>query len=230
MQQQHSRTMTRPAVISTEARPRPPIKHQQPVAISPNHQRRTNTYIVPNPLVRLHFMRLGLKPTEPQPSHFTWEDSQKNDHTVQSSDFSGQPEMVLPDAINKLAHFSPIVTTANPGYLYIINETHPDLWYEYKINADGRFSPVYWDRDDNNENGEYKDIRYASLQVDDEKVFKRDGSVLWAAYSVVQWSADYSQSLRTNAAKREQRMQKIICDPFNTAKANQDSSALLSKA
>ncbi len=97
------------------------------------------------------------------------------------------------------------------GYLYIFDENKADLWYEFEIDEMGLLAPIYWAK--NKHKGIYKDIRTKTGSKEREKIFKQ-GKVLSIAYSSVQWSVKYHQSMLADADKRAKYMTKAVCSGF----------------
>ena len=159
---------------------------------------------VKKPGISLHFLRFGL-----------FNKDRKEEAMVASSQ-SGESELppkeVNVPGIPDLTQFYTSYTGLNAGWLYLIDENDPNLWYEYWVDGSGGYDPVYW-KDNKDDQGSYKDIREASGDRNREIIVEKD-AVLWAAYSPVQWSVDYHKSMRDDGQKRKERMTKITCSGF----------------
>ncbi|WP_320020308.1 toxin VasX [Labilibaculum manganireducens] len=159
------------------------------------------------PGIRLHFLRFALFPNSSK-------DQSSNSKAISSH--QGQKsetiEEVSPEGAPPVEDFFYAKTHLNGGYVYIIDEENPNLWYEYEIDDLGNFYPVYW-ANNKDFNGNYLDIRKSSGKVTSNKTFKQ-GTVLRIAFSPVQWSIDYHTVMRTNTQRRKERMQKVVCTGF----------------
>lgn len=154
--------------------------------------------------IRLHFLRLGVFKKEEETT------------LVAPPNVEGEPQVlggvVVHDVLSESENFYPAPTSLNYGYIYIFNDQDADLWYEYEVDEFGMFSPVYW-KDNKGEDGKYLDIRKASGAKEKDKVFPED-TILWIAYSPVQWSIAHHTTMRTDQNEREKRMVKVTCSGF----------------
>ncbi|TAJ15406.1 hypothetical protein DMA11_01860 [Marinilabiliaceae bacterium JC017] len=168
--------------------------------------------------IKLHFFRYGL-----------FHNSQKekfidNKPTPLLSSYNQAQhaetiEEVNPEGVPKVEDFFYARTALNKGYLYIFDDTDPNLWYEYEVDDLSNLHPIYWA--DNKENGQYKDARKCSRQIFTSLTFKQD-QVLWVAFSSIQWSIDYHHVMHTDATRRAERMIQIRCSGFDpNSKSNQ---------
>ncbi|PRY93869.1 hypothetical protein BY457_12162 [Marinilabilia salmonicolor] len=171
------------------------------------------------PGIDLHFYRYGLFPESAK--------SSDEEYPVLSFNKDGEqvkhPEEVKPGGAPSVDGFFYGRTVLNPGYLYVFDANNENLWYEYEVDGFGRYIPVLWAQ--NKENGKYKDAREANGNALDYLTFKTD-TELWVAYSPVQWSIDYHQSIRSDAEKRQNRMLKIKCTGFKKDEASSNSDIL----
>ncbi len=108
-----------------------------------------------------------------------------------------------------LKNFYVARTALNAGYVYLINDEDQHDFYELEINAFGQFRHILWEFN-KDENGEYLDQRTSSETYKSFKLVK-PGKKLWVAYSPVQWSRAYHNTLNTNAEMRKKRMTLIDC-------------------
>lgn len=120
----------------------------------------------------------------------------------------------MPEDLPEVERFKYVKTTLNKGYVYIMDEQNPDLWYEYQTLGEGKLRPIIWDQN-KDEKGAWSDVRHSSKEHDpsDQLIFKED-SVLWVAYSPVQWSVAYHKQIKQDAKLRAQRMTKVECRGF----------------
>src|SRR5690554_7261499 len=107
-----------------------------------------------------------------------------------------------------------------------MDEQNPDLWYEYETLGEGKLRPIIWDQN-KNEKGAWSDVRHSSKEHDpsDKLIFKED-SVLWVAYSPVQWSVAYHKQIKQDAKLRAQRMTKVECRGFAQDEKDRKSTRL----
>ncbi|MDE5419179.1 hypothetical protein L3049_14355 [Labilibaculum sp. DW002] len=159
------------------------------------------------PGIRLHFSRYGLFPNNAK------DQSQPNrlisGHLGQQSETI---EEVFPEGVPPVEGFFYAKTYLNAGYVYIMDEGNPNLWYEYEVDDLGNLSSILW-ANNKSSDGKYLDIRTSSGKIVSDKTFKK-GTVLWIAYSPVQWSIDYHTLIRTDTQRREERMVKVECTGF----------------
>ncbi|TAJ08150.1 hypothetical protein DMA11_21520 [Marinilabiliaceae bacterium JC017] len=173
--------------------------------------------------IRLHFMRYGL---------FRRDDESILDVTAPRGEgaqkkhvaTSKEAEVIALKDAPSLDNFYVGRTALNRGYVYIIVENDPDLWYEYEVDELGLFSPVFW-ADNKDKNGHYKDIRKASGKKEKDKIFK-NGTILWITYSQVQWTIDYHTQMRTDEEKRKERMLRVECTGFEKGGDNPHEYAI----
>src|SRR5690554_153766 len=120
----------------------------------------------------------------------------------------------MPEDLPEVERFKYVKTTLNKGYVYIMDEQNPDLWYEYETLGEGKLRAIIWDQN-KDEKGAWSDVRHSSKEHDpsDKLIFKED-SVLWVAYSPVQWSVAYHKQIKQDAKLRAQRMTKVECRGF----------------
>jgi hypothetical protein len=171
------------------------------------------------PGIDLHFYRYGLFPESAK--------NNGNEPSLLSFNKDGeqieQPEELKPAGAPTVDGFFYGRTVLNPGYLYVFDANNESLWYEYEVDGLGRYIPVLWAQ--NKEDGKYKDVREANGNVLDYITFEID-TELWVAYSPVQWSIDYHQSMRSDAKRRQNRMLKIKCTGFKKNEASSNSDVL----
>jgi hypothetical protein len=158
--------------------------------------------------IKLHFYRYGLFHNNTKGSSQI-EPLVKSHHQGQeSSSIEENKPTVAPD----VEGFYYAKTQLRAGYLYILDEENPNLPYEFEVNKLGGLIPVHWANNKDAE-GNYKDIRKSTGKVVFDKTFKQ-GTVLWIAYSSVQWSIDYYDIMCTNTQRRAERMVKVVCSGF----------------
>ncbi|MFA9371107.1 MAG: toxin VasX [Labilibaculum antarcticum] len=166
------------------------------------------------PGIRLHFSRFALFPNSCK--------DQSSENKVISS-HQGQEsesiEEVFPSGATPVEGFFYSKTSLDAGFMYIMDEGNPNLWYEYQVNDLGNLSPISW-ADNKDSNGSYLDIRKTSAKAISNKTFKQ-GTVLWIAFSPVQWSIDYHTLMRTNTQRRAERMVKVVCSGFERGAASE---------
>jgi len=162
------------------------------------------------PSIKLHFFRYGLFHKS------TKEKNPKDTYTPLSKSHNQGKETDTIDEVNPadappVKDFFYARTALNEGYLYIFDDADPNAHFEYKIDETDGFYPVYWAN--NKEDGKYKDIRKASSKRLKHHSFKQD-TVLWIAYSPVQWSIDYHNKIHTDDQLKKERMVQIKCSGF----------------
>lgn len=124
---------------------------------------------------------------------------------------SANPSSLAP----KLTHSRYERTGLRHGYLYILHDEEPKKWLEYEIDTSGLLNPIYWK--DNKENGEYNDIRDATNTSSRETYIVAPDSVIWVAYSHVQWSMQQLEQIASSPEENE-RMIKVECKGYEKDK------------
>lgn len=128
-------------------------------------------------------------------------------------------EVIITDPA--LENFSTIRTGINIGYLYIIDENKPDQPIEFEVDSYGNFKSISWEK-----GGEgFPDVRETDGKNNTSGYYEAEfGSIIWAAYSPVQWSKAYYDLLVGDTARRKERMTQIQANgfPLGTVKSTTD--------
>ncbi|SHK07060.1 toxin VasX [Pseudozobellia thermophila] len=162
------------------------------------------------PIIKLHFLRFGKLSNEPKESHLVARIS--TDDNEVKKDENGRislDEVII--STPKQENFSTIRTGLNPGYLYIIDETRPNIPIEFEIDQSGNFASVSWEK-----GGEgFPDIRITDGKNNTNGYYEAElGAIVWVAYSSVQWSKEYYDGLVSDTKKRKERMIKVQANGF----------------
>ncbi len=148
--------------------------------------------------IRLHFLRRGLFYQQEESISFVTKSEQ------------GSQNIASLQGI----HFDQFIIgnrSLRTGYLYIFDDSKKNLWFEYQIDELGLLSSIYWA--DNKHKGVYKDVRTKTRGKERFKIFDQ-GTVVWVAFSSVQWSVEYHQSMLEDLDKRAKHMKKVVCTGF----------------
>jgi hypothetical protein len=95
-------------------------------------------------------------------------------------------------------------TTLNPGYLYIVEDKNPKQYYEYKVTDGGVLFPILWTE---NNLGDIREPRSENCRY----VSFRNGTVVWVAYSPVQWTRRFVEQITNDSLLREKIMHRVDC-------------------
>ncbi len=170
------------------------------------------------PGIHLHFYRYGL---------FTEnEDSNTNQALFydNNGNKTGNPEKLSPNGAPEVKDFYYARTSLHGGYLYIIDANNKNLFWEYEVDSSGSYFPVYW-KNNKDENGKYNDIRKSSQKSLPHITFKQD-TELWVAFSPVQWSIEYHNTILNNEDRKQERMLKIKCTGFKEGEVGESDFLL----
>lgn len=165
-----------------------------------------------NDNIRLYFLRYGLFANHVKDEHLVSPDSKEDEH--QELNLPTYGDLEAPS----LEHFYVGLTALNSGYLYMFDANEENLFYEYKLHADGRaqttYEPIYVD-DNRTNDGNIEDFRTSSGEYEVKKEFVKD-QVLWIGYSQVQWTGEYYQKmiLVDDSKKKSFGMIKVECKGF----------------
>ncbi|WP_159090818.1 toxin VasX [Aquimarina aquimarini] len=162
------------------------------------------------PAIKLHFLRDGKLLNEPRQSHL--QASMQTEATATQKDENGN--ILLQEVIitsPKLKHYSTVRTGINPGYVYIIDESMPDTPIEFAVDGDGNFKSISWQSGPEG----FPDVRTPDGHTNTNGYYEATyGAVVWAAYSTVQWTQAYYDSLVADLQKRKDRMTQITANGF----------------
>jgi len=178
--------------------------------------------------ITLHFLRYGLFDKNPYYKHantpitapyFKYEEEEEPQieeviHEIKLNICEITSKRIYPKPERGMPKFKKVNferTVLNKGYLYIINETKDFFFQEFKIDEFGGFSAVKL-KNNLDFNGGYKDIRE---KTESKTVYSFNfdkESVIWAAYSPVQWSLQQIEDAKADPDAF--KMRKVICSGF----------------
>ncbi|WP_340199076.1 PAAR-like protein [Ascidiimonas sp. W6] len=162
------------------------------------------------PTIKLHFLSFGVLLENPEESHL--QAKVKTESGKAQKDENGN--IILEEVIvfnPKLENFSIVHTGINPGYVYIIDENKLGEPIEFEVDENGNFKSISWEK---GEEG-FPDIRTVDGKNNNNGYYEAEfESVVWAAYSPIQWTKKYYDSLVSDSAKRKDRMTQIQANGF----------------
>lgn len=129
--------------------------------------------------------------------------------TTQSSIGVKEVEVLKIKEAPKLDNFYTGRTALREGYIYLMRDGDPDEYYELKVDENGFLSHILWEYSKDKE-GNYLDVRKSENEKLTYKLVE-PGKKMWVAFSRVQWSREYHNSLNTNSRKRKKRMTLLDC-------------------
>ncbi len=158
------------------------------------------------PGIRLHFLRYGLfQESSKQASG----KNQVNSYSM--GDLADAVEELNPEGVTNINDFFYARTALNEGYIYVIIDDNKFL--EYKVDGNGYLHSVSW-AENKDSKGNYLDKRRETGSPCAALTFQPD-SVIWIAYSPVQWSLKYLKDMLSDKdGKRTERMKQITCSGF----------------
>ncbi|WP_108803049.1 toxin VasX [Aquimarina sp. Aq107] len=162
------------------------------------------------PTIKLHFLRSGILEDNPKQSHIKAKMKTKDGKS--QKDENGNvilEEVIITDP--KLENFSTVHTGLNPGYIYIIDENKPDEPIEFEVDEYGNFKSISWEKGGDG----FPDVRTTDGKSNTNGFYEAEfESIVWAAYSPIQWTKAYYDSLAGDTNKRKERMTQIQASGF----------------
>lgn len=162
------------------------------------------------PTIKLYFLRFGVLTEKPEESHLRAKIRIEGDKPQKDKDGNIALDEVIVTS-TKLENFSTVRTGLNPGYIYIIDENKPNEPIEFEVDEYGNFKSISWEK-----GGEgFPDIRVTDGKNNTSGFYEAEyESVVWAAYSPIQWTKAYYDSLVSDSGKRKERMTQIQASGF----------------
>lgn len=145
--------------------------------------------------IRINLFRIALINRNSQFAPLMFEGVGQNDFSALAPP-EGAPE--IPTDFSSYTYAS---TGIREGYLYVINEADENGFSEWLIGFGGQLTEV----DISDLSLDERDVKEGGLKIN--QYIAQPTDILWFAYSEIQWSAAYFESLRTDQPKREARMQ-----------------------
>ncbi|PKV50755.1 hypothetical protein ATE84_2821 [Aquimarina sp. MAR_2010_214] len=175
---------------------------------------------IEEPNIKLHFLRYGVLENEPQKSHIKAKvKTESGQDRKDENDNLILEEVIITDP--KLENFNTVRTGINQGYVYIIDENKLDEPIEFEVDEYGNFKSISWEK-----GGEgFPDVRITDGGNNTSGYYETEHeSVVWAAYSTIQWSKEYYDSMISDEQKRKERMTKINANgfPLDTVQSTTD--------
>lgn len=110
-------------------------------------------------------------------------------------------------------NFKAALTTLRDGYLYVFDQDHTYLFYEFKV-INGEIYPIVWDDNNRDIDGNVLDQR-TKLGAKRNGWQLHRGRSMWVAFSLVQWSYRYHQKVLFNInGLRDKRCTSFVSNSY----------------